>query len=212
MKRKVSVATVLSSEAKIIFLDEPTTGLDPISRKELWATLKETGKERFTFLTTHYLEEAEELADQIGVLDKGKLIRIGTLEQLRQSVKHNYSMKLLSKPPPDFLGHFKRRSSNWKGWLSSNSHARRRSLQNRKRALQGRWKVHHQPDITRRHILLPNQPGRRDQLEPGTERRAQKRNKFSQILAGVLVNSIYEMKNYPIVLINTVLPLSLFWF
>ena len=107
MKRKVSVATVLASEAEIVFLDEPTTGLDPISRRELWETLKETGKERFTFLTTHYLEEAEQLADQIGVLDKGRLIRIGTLEQLRQSVKYNYSLKLLSKPPQDFLGQFR---------------------------------------------------------------------------------------------------------
>jgi ABC-2 type transport system ATP-binding protein len=98
MKRKVMVATVLSSEAEVIFLDEPTTGLDPISRRELWGTLKEIGKERFTFLTTHYLEEAEQLADQIGILDHGRLIRIGTLEELRKSVNFNYSIKLLSKP------------------------------------------------------------------------------------------------------------------
>ena len=103
MKRKVLVATVLSSEAEIIFLDEPTTGLDPISRKEFWEILREIGKERFTFLTTHYLEEAEHLADKIGVLDSGRLIRIGTLEDLRQGVNYNYSMKLLSKPAPDFL-------------------------------------------------------------------------------------------------------------
>ena len=103
MKRKVSVATVLASEAEIIFLDEPTTGLDPISRKELWKILKETRKERFTFLTTHYLEEAEQLADQIGVLDNGRLIRVGTLDELRQSVSYSYSIKLLSKPADDFL-------------------------------------------------------------------------------------------------------------
>jgi ABC-2 type transport system ATP-binding protein len=107
MKRKVLVATVLASEAEIVFLDEPTTGLDPLSRRELWSILKETGKERFIFLTTHYLEEAEQLADQIGVLDKGKLIRIGTLEQLRQSVNYNYSLRLLSNVPPDFLPHVK---------------------------------------------------------------------------------------------------------
>jgi ABC-2 type transport system ATP-binding protein len=64
------------------------------------------GKERFTFLTTHYLEEAEALADYIGVLDKGKLIRIGTLDQLRQSVKYNYSIKLLFEPSQDFLSQF----------------------------------------------------------------------------------------------------------
>ena len=94
------VATVLSSEAEVIFMDEPTTGLDPISRREFWETLREIGKERFTFLTTHYLEEAEQLADMIGMLDRGKLIRIGTLEQLQKSLTHNYSIKVLSKPAP----------------------------------------------------------------------------------------------------------------
>jgi ABC-2 type transport system ATP-binding protein len=107
MKRKVLVATVISSEAEIIFLDEPTTGLDPISRREFWEILKDVGKDRFTFLTTHYLEEAEQLASEIGVLDRGKLIRVGTLEELRRSVSYNYSMKLLSKPPSGFLTHLK---------------------------------------------------------------------------------------------------------
>jgi ABC-2 type transport system ATP-binding protein len=98
MRRKLMVATVLSSEAEVIFLDEPTTGLDPISRREFWKTLRDIGKERFTFLTTHYLEEAEELADHIGILDRGSLIRMGTLEELRKSVNYNYSMRILSNP------------------------------------------------------------------------------------------------------------------
>ena len=97
MRRKVMVATVLASEAEVIFLDEPTTGLDPISRREFWGTLREVGKERFTFLTTHYLEEAEELGDCIAILDQGKLIRIGTLKELRESVSHNYSVRILSE-------------------------------------------------------------------------------------------------------------------
>lgn len=100
MKRKVLVATVLASEAEIIFLDEPTTGLDPISRREFWELLKEIGRERFSFLTTHYLEEAEELADNIGVLDRGRLIGMGTLDQLRANVSYNYSMKVPALPPP----------------------------------------------------------------------------------------------------------------
>jgi len=107
MKRKVLVATVISSEAEIIFLDEPTTGLDPISRREFWEILKDIGKDRFTFLTTHYLEEAEQLSSQIGVLDRGKLIRVGTLDELRQSINYNYSMKLLSKLPSDFFTRLK---------------------------------------------------------------------------------------------------------
>jgi ABC-2 type transport system ATP-binding protein len=96
MRRKVLVATVVSSEADVIFLDEPTTGLDPISRREFWQTLREIGKERFAFLTTHYLEEAEELADNIGILDHGRLIRMGTLDELRKSVNYNYSIRLLT--------------------------------------------------------------------------------------------------------------------
>ena len=102
MRRKVLVATVLASEAEIIFLDEPTTGLDPISRREFWDLLKEIGKDRFTFLTTHYLEEAEALADRIGILDHGKMISIGTLEELRQSVGYEYSLEipLEQKIPP----------------------------------------------------------------------------------------------------------------
>jgi len=93
-KRKVLVATVLASEADIIFLDEPTTGLDPISRKELWNYLSHLGRERFTVLTTHYLEEAEQLADVIGVLESGRLVGLGTLDQLRRLVKYQYSVRV----------------------------------------------------------------------------------------------------------------------
>ena len=93
-KRKVLIATVTASEADIIFLDEPTTGLDPISRRELWEILRELGKDRFIFLTTHYLEEAEQLADRIGVLNDGKLVSVGTLSELRHSSKYQYSIKL----------------------------------------------------------------------------------------------------------------------
>jgi ABC-2 type transport system ATP-binding protein len=96
-KRKVLIATVTSSEADIIFLDEPTTGLDPISRRELWDILRELGKDRFIFLTTHYLEEAEQLADHIGILKEGKLCSIGTLSELRGSSRYQYSIKLPPK-------------------------------------------------------------------------------------------------------------------
>ncbi len=91
-RRKVLVATVMASEAEIIFLDEPTTGLDPISRHEFWDLLRKVGKEKFTFLTTHYLEEAEALADEIGILDHGKMVRIGSLAELRKSVPYDYAL------------------------------------------------------------------------------------------------------------------------
>ncbi|MEM0118745.1 MAG: ABC transporter ATP-binding protein [Nitrososphaerota archaeon] len=93
-KRKVLVATALASEADIIFLDEPTTGLDPVSRRDLWNYLLALGKERFTILTTHYLEEAEQLATLIGILDRGKLIGIGSLEELRKMVRYQYSIRM----------------------------------------------------------------------------------------------------------------------
>ncbi|MDE1851859.1 MAG: ABC transporter ATP-binding protein [Candidatus Micrarchaeota archaeon] len=95
MKRKVLVATVIASEARIIFLDEPTTGLDPISRSDLWKMLAKLKKERFIFLTTHYLDEAEKLADSIAIVEEGKLVASGTIEELRGKVKYPYSIKLL---------------------------------------------------------------------------------------------------------------------
>jgi ABC-2 type transport system ATP-binding protein len=92
-RRKVLVATVLAADAEITFLDEPTTGLDPISRRELWKSLRELAKDRFLVLTTHYLEEAEQLADTIGILDNGKLVGVGTLDYLRGLVKYQYSIR-----------------------------------------------------------------------------------------------------------------------
>lgn len=93
-RRKVMVATVLAADADITFLDEPTTGLDPISRRELWRSLEELAKNHFLILTTHYLEEAEQLATTIGILDKGKLLGIGTMDHLRGLVKYQYSIRL----------------------------------------------------------------------------------------------------------------------
>jgi ABC-2 type transport system ATP-binding protein len=95
-KRKVLVGMVMSSDAKVIFLDEPTTGLDPISRDELWKTLLKLKKDHFIFLTTHYLEEAEKLADKIGVMEDGRLMALGTMEELRNKVRYPYSIKILS--------------------------------------------------------------------------------------------------------------------
>ncbi len=96
-KRKVLVATVIASDADIIFLDEPTTGLDPISRGELWDLLLKLKKTHFIFLTTHYLEEAEFLADKIGILENGRLLSVGTLQELRKKMGYPYSVKILGK-------------------------------------------------------------------------------------------------------------------
>jgi ABC-2 type transport system ATP-binding protein len=95
VKRRVLMTTILATDAKILFVDEPTTGLDPVIRADLWAKLNELKKTHFIFLTTHYLEEAERLADMIGILENGKLLSLGTLDQLRSIVKYQYSVRIL---------------------------------------------------------------------------------------------------------------------
>ncbi|MGP8124876.1 MAG: ABC transporter ATP-binding protein [Nitrososphaerales archaeon] len=95
VKRRVLMTTILATDAKILFVDEPTTGLDPLIRADLWATLNELKKTHFIFLTTHYLEEAERLADMIGILENGRLLSLGTLEQLRSVVRYPYSIRIL---------------------------------------------------------------------------------------------------------------------
>jgi len=83
LKQRVGVAISLVNDPEIIFLDEPTTGLDPKARREVWNVIAELRKKGKTvFLTTHYMEEAEFLADHIAVIFKGKIIAEGTLEDL----------------------------------------------------------------------------------------------------------------------------------
>jgi ABC-2 type transport system ATP-binding protein len=97
MKRKALVAMAVSSDAKIIFLDEPTTGLDPVSRREFWSVLKKLKVDHFIILTTHYLEEAEELSDKIAVLNNGKLLAFGMIDNLRKSIGYPYAIRVFSK-------------------------------------------------------------------------------------------------------------------
>lgn len=85
MKRRLDIAMSLIGNPQIIFLDEPTTGLDPEARVEVWNVIKDLVKSGTTiFLTTQYLEEAEQLADQISILHVGKIIASGTLDELKK--------------------------------------------------------------------------------------------------------------------------------
>ncbi|MFD9889682.1 ATP-binding cassette domain-containing protein [Amycolatopsis sp. NPDC059027] len=87
MRRRLDLAMTLVGDPRVIFLDEPTTGLDPRSRRAMWQIVRELVARRVTiFLTTQYLEEADELADQIAVLDKGRLIAQGTSEELKRRI------------------------------------------------------------------------------------------------------------------------------
>ncbi|MEK3969107.1 ATP-binding cassette domain-containing protein [Paenibacillus sp. FSL R7-0048] len=85
MRRRLDLAMSLVGKPQIIFLDEPTTGLDPEARMDVWKMVKELADGGTTvFLTTQYLEEAEQLADQIAILHEGKIIASGTLEELKK--------------------------------------------------------------------------------------------------------------------------------
>lgn len=82
-KQRFSLASTLVNRPKIIFLDEPTTGLDPQARINLWEAIKEINKQGKTIvLTTHYLEEAEQLCDRVAIMDHGKILKIGSPKQL----------------------------------------------------------------------------------------------------------------------------------
>lgn len=81
-QRRLSIAMALISEPKILFLDEPTLGLDVLARRELWHTITALKGKVTIILTTHYLEEAEALSDRIGIMAKGKLKAVGTAKEL----------------------------------------------------------------------------------------------------------------------------------
>lgn len=87
MRRRLDLAMTLVPGPRLVFLDEPTTGLDPRSRRELWAVVRESVADGATvLLTTQYLHEADHLADRIGVLDEGRLVAEGTAAELKRQV------------------------------------------------------------------------------------------------------------------------------
>ena len=92
MKRRVNLAMALVQDPKIAFLDEPTVTMDPQSRRAIWDFIRELkAKGKTIILTTHYMEEAEELCDRVGIIDHGKLIELGSPAELRSK----YSAKTL---------------------------------------------------------------------------------------------------------------------
>ncbi|MET9515329.1 ATP-binding cassette domain-containing protein [Streptomyces sp. NPDC002994] len=99
MRRRLDLAAGLVGEPEVIFLDEPTTGLDPRSRRELWAAVRELSDRGVTvFLTTQYLEEADQLADRIAVLDRGLLVAQGTAAELKSRVAgHRLDLTLTTR-------------------------------------------------------------------------------------------------------------------
>jgi ABC-2 type transport system ATP-binding protein len=83
-KRRLSIAVSLISRPEILFLDEPTLGLDVLSRRELWKIIEKLKGKITIILTSHYLEEIEHLCDRVAILSKGKVLKIGTVSELKE--------------------------------------------------------------------------------------------------------------------------------
>ncbi|MGD1075835.1 MAG: AAA family ATPase, partial [Thermodesulfovibrionales bacterium] len=87
MQRRLLLARALLSEPSLLFLDEPSTGLDPQIRRQLWDIIRQTKKEgRTIVITTHYIEEAEALSDRVGILSRGRMIALDTPKNLMASI------------------------------------------------------------------------------------------------------------------------------
>ena len=100
LRRKVLVAMAMATEAEILFLDEPTTGLDPLSRRLVWDVIQRASRSGQTiFLTTHYMDEAEKISNEIAIIHSGRLLASGTLEELKKLTPY----KLKAEIPSDSI-------------------------------------------------------------------------------------------------------------
>jgi ABC-2 type transport system ATP-binding protein len=97
MKRRLSIAMALVSDPQVLFLDEPTLGLDPQSRRGIWEHIAELKGKKTILLTTHYLEEADALADRIAIIDEGKVAALGTPQELKDSISDMQVMVVKAK-------------------------------------------------------------------------------------------------------------------
>ncbi len=97
MKRRLSIAMALVSGPQVLFLDEPTLGLDPQSRRSIWEHIAGLKGKKTIVLTTHYLEEADVLADRIAIIDEGKIVALGTPRELKDSISDMQIMVVKAK-------------------------------------------------------------------------------------------------------------------
>lgn len=92
MKRRLSIAMALVHEPEVLFLDEPTLGLDPQARRAVWEYIVQLKGKKTILLTTHYMEEADFLSDRIGIIDEGRIVALGTSEELKANLLKTRSM------------------------------------------------------------------------------------------------------------------------
>jgi ABC-2 type transport system ATP-binding protein len=99
-KQRLALATALVGNPRLLFLDEPTTGLDPASRRQLWDVVRETIAEgRTVLITTHYMEEAERLCDRVAIVDQGRIIALGTPLELIASLGGDHVIEFSTDEP-----------------------------------------------------------------------------------------------------------------
>lgn len=104
MKRRINIAAALLHQPKIVFMDEPTVGIDPQSRNNIYDALQELKREGITILyTTHYMEEAERFSDKVGIIDNGKIIAEGTVDELKKhsNTKEEIAIQVTALSPKE---------------------------------------------------------------------------------------------------------------
>jgi ABC-2 type transport system ATP-binding protein len=132
LRRRTLCAMVLASDAELLFLDEPTTGLDPIARRQVWEAIRRTGREHRTIvLTTHYLDEAEALSTRLALVERGRLMLEGTPADLRARVRYPYRVTLAGSFPRSELESFGRVSEIEGGWIVFTREAEAREIARR---------------------------------------------------------------------------------
>jgi ABC-2 type transport system ATP-binding protein len=97
LQRRLSIAMALMSDPQLLFLDEPTLGLDPHARKSVWNYIEKLKGEKTILLTTHYLEEADALSDHIAIIDQGKIIEKGTTHELKKRGKKEQTLQITAE-------------------------------------------------------------------------------------------------------------------
>jgi len=110
-RRKLSVALALLGAPQVVFLDEPSAGMDPMARRALWTTITEISKRSAIVLTTHHLEEVEAMANRVAIMDKGEMKCLGSMQHLKSKYGAGFELNIRFASTPDvetFLPHLKR--------------------------------------------------------------------------------------------------------